>query len=86
MYSNFKQYCTRCSNCGGNTSKHYARQHDGKCKLCATGIESPYRGPKCPDCGGPISRYQLAKGYHCDACTRQADPVGYYRETMGYND
>lgn len=77
--SNFKRFCTSCTRCGGNTSKAYARQHEGLCKTCVE-PDAPYSGPKCPDCGGPISARQLAKGYHCDACTRATDPIGYYNE------
>lgn len=34
-YQQFKQYLVKCSACGGNTSKKYAREHDGKCKTCS---------------------------------------------------
>lgn len=83
--SAFSQYCVSCSNCGGTTNKSYARAHDGKCKACTTGLEQSfaYRGPKCPTCGGPISSWHLKQGYHCDNCTRAADPEGYRREVMG---
>jgi hypothetical protein len=30
-------YLTRCSYCGGATSKQYARHHFGHCKRCLTG-------------------------------------------------
>jgi reverse gyrase len=84
----FQQFCTTCSNCGGSTSKAYARQHDGKCKACASGLERSfeYRGPKCPDCGGPISSWKLKQGYHCDECTRATDPIGWANEVRGFND
>ncbi len=42
---------------------------------------------ECPDCGQPtLTEYQKAHGYHCDNCTREADPIGYYNEVMGHND
>lgn len=41
----------------------------------------------CPDCGErELTPYQKANHYHCDVCTREADPVGHYREVMGLND
>jgi DNA-directed RNA polymerase subunit RPC12/RpoP len=43
-----RTYLTKCTTCGGTTSKSYARQHAGQCKECATGEETLYR---CPDCG-----------------------------------
>lgn len=75
-------YLTKCNTCGGNTSKAYARQHGGQCKKCA----DPDSAAKCPDCGGPISKSDLAKGYHCQVCTREADPVGYANEVRGFYD
>lgn len=41
--SRFSQYLIPCVSCGMNTSKAYARQHDGKCKRCATGEFSENR-------------------------------------------
>jgi len=79
-------YCTSCASCGGRTSKSYARAHGGNCKACATGTEPHYRGPKCPDCGGPRSQYQADHNYVCDACCRRNDPEGYRREVMGLNE
>jgi hypothetical protein len=79
-------YCTSCTSCGARTSKSYARAHEGKCKACATGEPAEYRGPKCPQCGGPRSRYQEQRGYVCEGCTRANDPEGYRREVMGLND
>ena len=82
----YSQYLTACVGCGAKTSKHYARSHDGKCKFCATGVSS-VRAYRCPDCGEmSLSAYQKAHHYHCDSCTRAADPEGYRREVMGYND
>lgn len=87
MYSAmYSHYLIRCVGCGANTSKHYARAHAGQCKACATGIDSE-RAYTCPDCGRPtLTAYQKASRYHCDQCTRDADPEGYRREVMGYND
>ena len=84
--SRFSQYLTQCSQCGGNTNKGYARAHDGKCKTCSTGVEQPYRGPKCPQCGAPISAYKAAHHYVCEGCVRDNDPVGWANEVRGFND
>lgn len=82
-----KDFLTTCGKCRRYTSKKYARANRGLCKSCATGqTTDEYHGPKCPDCGGPISAYKLRQGYHCDACTRQTDPIGYYNETRGFYD
>ena len=50
--------------------------------------EDPTTGSfPCPDCAtGRISPWQKKHRYHCDACTREADPVGYLNEVMGYNN
>ena len=72
-----------CSTCGARTTKPYARQHDGLCKQCATRIE-PQSRYKCPDCGGPLSAYQHAHRYHCDACTREAERL--LATTIDYPD
>lgn len=79
----FQQFCVNCSACGAGTSRKYAKEHDGKCKSCVTGV---YSGPKCPDCGGPIEAWKLAKHYHCSRCTREADPEGYANEVRGMYD
>ena len=76
----------QCSACGSNTSKKYAREHEGKCKTCFTGEEQPYRGPKCPQCGNPISAYKAAHHYVCESCVRVNDPVGYANEVRGLYD
>lgn len=76
-------YLTNCVKCAQCTSKHYARQHDGQCKSCVSGTTNEYYLPKCPDCGGPISKWKLSQGYHCDACTRETDPIGYANEVKG---
>lgn len=81
---NPKTFLTPCA-CGAKTTKKYAREHGGKCKGCAN-PDAAYTGPKCPDCGGPISKADLAKGYHCQACTREADPAGYAAEVRGEYD
>lgn len=75
--------------CGRNTSRAYARAHNGTCKACATGgcNDAPNGLLVCPDCGEhTLTPYQKSKGYHCDACTRATDPEGYRREVMGLND
>ena len=86
--SKFDMFCTHCISCNGTTSKSYARTHDGKCKTCVTGIVTkPKSDMLCPDCGiNYLTPYQKARHYHCDACTREADPQGYYNEVMGYSE
>jgi len=81
----YSMYLTACSSCGANTSKKYAREHEGKCKECATG-EVSNRGPKCPQCGAPISTYKARHHYVCEGCYRVNDPVGYANEVRGLND
>lgn len=77
------RFTTRCSSCHGTTSIAYARAHGGRCKACETGEETLYR---CPDCGEKrLSLYQKQHRYHCDSCTRECDPQGYYNEVMGLN-
>jgi hypothetical protein len=83
--TDYKLFCVKCSDCGGNTSKQYARSHQGKCKSCFTGEAQPYRGPKCPQCGAPISAYKAAHHYVCERCTRENDPVGWANEVRGLN-
>ena len=83
--SNYKSFLCKCGKCGSNTSKKYAAQHAGQCKACAN-PSAKYTGPKCPDCGGPISKSDLAKGYHCRQCTQDADPMGYANEVRGLYD
>ena len=35
----------------------------------------------CPDCGeNYLTAYQIKHGYHCDSCTRNADPEGWAHE------
>jgi hypothetical protein len=46
-----------------------------------------YRGTLCPDCGvNYLSAYQIKRRYHCDACTREADPIGWANEQSGMYD
>lgn len=80
--SNFKTFCTNCVLCNGATSKAYARKHDGLCKSCVTGVPTDTKEKTlCPDCGEHyLTPYQLAHHYHCDHCTREADPIGHYNE------
>lgn len=81
----FSQYQTTCK-CGRATTKKYAREHNGQCKSCVTG-EDQTRLHICPDCGERrLTDYQKLHRYHCDVCTREADPQGYVNEVMGYND
>lgn len=82
----FQQFCTSCNSCGGSTSKKFAREHDGKCKTCATGVERPHRGPKCPQCGAPISAYKAQHNYVCEGCVRVNDPAGWANEVRGFYD
>jgi len=71
--------------CGQKTNRAFARAHRGNCKACATG--EPRKGLLCPDCGEyTLTPYQKANHYHCDACTRNADPQGYINEVRGLND
>lgn len=84
-YSNFARFLTSCTQCGGKTSRTYARANGGKCKECVTG--EPRKGLVCPDCGEhTLTPYQKAHHYHCDNCTRNADPQGYINEVRGLND
>ena len=70
--------------CGHITSRSYAKAHNQLCKACATGEETTYR---CPDCGEKrLTAFQKNHGYHCDSCTRNADPVGYANEVRGFYD
>ncbi len=78
-------YLTKCALCQRTTSRSYAKAHGGQCKMCATGISGETTG-KCPDCGGPLSVFAHAHHYHCDSCTRQADPEGYANEVRGMYD
>jgi hypothetical protein len=80
-------WLVNCNGCHRKTSTKYARTHEGKCKACTTGIETPSRSRyTCPDCGGPRSSYQARHNYVCDTCCRNNDPEGYRREVMGLND
>ena len=85
--NSFSLYLTRCSVCGGKTSKKYARANGGKCKSCVSGVPRESSGPKCPQCGiRPISAYKARNGYVCEACVRENDPVGYANEVRGFYD
>lgn len=81
--SAYKQFCTKCVDCGSTTSKSYARSHAGQCKSCAD-PSAPYRGPKCKQCNAPISKYKALHHYVCEACYRENDPAGYAAELRGY--
>ena len=83
--SQFSQFLTDCATCGQRTSKAYARKHAGQCKSCAE-PNAPYHGPKCPQCGAPISAYKAAHHYVCESCYRVNDPVGYANEVRGLYD
>ena len=70
------QYLTRCA-CGSTTSRKYAREHDGKCKSCATGEPRSERLFVCPDCGERnLTKFQRDHRYHCDTCTRNMETTG----------
>lgn len=88
--SNFKTFCCKCVSCGGTTSKSYARANAGQCKVCVTGVARKINPAMlCPTCGErELTPYQKAHRYHCDSCTKEADPVGYYQEltTPAYSD
>lgn len=87
-YYEFKKYCTPCAECGATTSKSFARTHNGRCKACATSPTGEDGQPDisnhpllCPTCRERLrTQYQKRHGYHCDACTRAADPEGWARE------
>ena len=77
-------YLINCVQCGHPTSRAHSRAHAGLCKSCLTGTQAR---DICPDCGQhTLTAYQARHHYHCDACTREADPVGHLNEVMGYND
>lgn len=80
---NFNKFLTTCP-CGNKTSKTYARAHEGRCKSCVTGLApAPRKDMLCPTCGEcELTAYQKAHHYHCDACTREADPEGYRQELL----
>lgn len=78
-------YLTTCVECGSKTSKSYARQNGGKCKQCVTGI-APEPRYKCPQCGGPLSKYKHDNHYVCEGCYRDNDPLGYANEVRGMSD
>ena len=86
-------YQCQCVKCYSLTSRSYAKAHDGQCKSCANGGQTiPSIASRqtrdisnhprlCPDCREHLlSEYQFKRGYHCDFCTREADPIGAYRE------
>lgn len=87
--SNYKKFCTTCAVCGSTTSKSFARANAGKCKSCVTGVTQDISNHPllCPDCREHLrTPYQKRNGYHCDACMRQTDPVGYANECRGLYD
>lgn len=43
------KWCVRCAECGGSTSRAYARRNDGRCKPCVTGIERSRPSPRSLD-------------------------------------
>jgi len=80
----YRSYTTGCATCSELTTRKYAREHEGRCKQCVTGLAS---GKLCPDCRvNRLTSYQVRHHYHCDACTRDADPQGYINEVMGYDN
>lgn len=56
----FAQYLTRCNSCGANTSKKYAREHEGCCKGCVAGI--PTRQERILDAG--YTAYAREEGHY----------------------
>lgn len=94
MAFDYKRFCVSCSNCGGLTSKKYARAHNGQCKNCAEpkldaqgNVDISNHPLLCPDCHEHLlTPYQKAHHYHCDHCTRACDPQGYINELRGLND
>lgn len=55
-------------------------RHEQALMDAATGItrDGAYQ---CPDCGQwTLTAFQRRRGYHCDACTREADPLGWARD------
>jgi len=89
MSIQFKRFTVACNKCGNLTSRTYARQHNGQCKSCVTGISQPKASDRlyvCPDCGERrLTKYQKDHRYHCDQCTKEADPQGYINELRGLN-
>lgn len=84
---NYRLFLTNCTACNAKTSKVYARANGGKCKACVTGVMPVERLYLCPTCGERrLTDFQKRNRYHCDACTRDADPVGYYNELTRPSD
>jgi hypothetical protein len=88
-YYEYKKFCQACTACGATTSKAYARLHEGLCKACLASDRTGQsigqnKSLLCPDCGvNYLTPYQKKHNYHCNACTREADPEGYRREMNG---
>lgn len=78
--SRYSQYLTRCARCGGNTSKKYAREHDGACKSCAEGVSGAK--PRYSD-GRKAFGGRCEDAPCCGCCGPQAEPEKYY---PGYDD
>ena len=79
----YSQFQADCVLCGATTTKKFAREHDGKCKTCLTGVDQ-VRYYRCLDCGElRLTIYQKQHHYHCDTCTRETDPEGYANEVRG---
>ena len=64
------QYLCKCRTCGQNTSKKYAREHNGQCKVCVTGVPRPEKP-------GPSKRKYPDP---------ERDMVDYLAEIQGRND
>lgn len=74
--SPYAMYQASCVNCGGTTSKKYAREHGGQCKSCVTG-EDQTKLFVCPDCGERrLTAHQRQHRHHCDVCTRNVEQTG----------
>jgi len=85
--SNFSTYCCNCVNCGGVTSKSYARANGGKCKACVTGVPKDIsKHPLlCPDCREHLrTPYEKSHGYRCSHCVSEYDRETGYAEVRGY--
>ena len=78
MRSRVYRYLTSCVECTGLTSKNYARQHNGKCKGCFTGIRPVSRGRSYDD----IAR----EGGYEDTMGVSPDALESYRNGGSYGD
>jgi len=61
MKTDYQKFLVRCTQCGGNTSKQYARAHGGFCKTCCEG-ESGGRKPWGGERDGDTHHDYIASG------------------------